>query len=148
MVRQGVNALPTSSANISATTDFRTSGQHSTAEGLHPEGKGPLATGGLASTSSEVVQLVNGITADVAQAPVQRDVGGPVGVAGGGTRTVTGETVDTIEGRLQQANDEPTGVAGKRPQPVNGTPGDVAKAEEDSSEWFWRLFEQSGYERW
>ena len=79
MVRQEVNALPTSSANISATTDFRTSGQHSTAEGLHPEGKGPLATGGLASTSSEVVQLVNGITADVAQAPVQRDVGGLVG---------------------------------------------------------------------
>lgn len=139
---RGVNSLPISSANISATTDFRVPNQHSTAEGLHLEGKGPLATGGLAGTSSEAVQLMNVIPVKVAPAPVQRVVEGSLEVAGSGTRTVT----DTVEGRLQPANGEPTGVARKRPQPVSEATGDVARDKEDISEWFWRLLEQSGYE--
>ena len=31
---------------------------------------------------------------------------------------------------------------------VVGNPADVAPAEGDSSEWFWLLLEQTGYERW
>lgn len=130
MVKQGVASLTTSSANISAIPDVRTSDQRPTAERLHLARKGLVTIGGLAITPSEDVQPVNGI-------PVQRAAGRPVGVARGLTRTITGGTVDMIEGRFQQANDEPARAAGERPQPVKEMIDDVVTTKEHSSEWLW-----------
>ena len=102
-----------------AAVDCEAPNQSSTAEEAHSEVNVPVAIGGLIDATSEAAPSANVLPTYVASPPVQRVV-----------------------------TSEPTVGARERPQPVSEVTGDVARDEGESAEWFWRLLEQAGYERW
>ena len=116
---KGLNSLTISPPSIPATVDCEASTQCSTAEEAHSKAREPVVTGGLAVTTSGTAHVADNTSPCVESRPVQ-----------------------------QSATSEPTVGARGRPQPVPEVTGDVASNESEAAEWFWRLLEQAGYERW
>ena len=116
---KGLNPLTTESTSTLATENCEAPNQRSNAEEVHPEVNVPVWTGGLINATSEATPSANVLPTDVASQPAQRVV-----------------------------TSEPAAGAREGPQLVNEVIGDMARDEGEGAEWFWRLLEQDGYERW
>ena len=116
---KGLNPLTTGTTSTPATVSCEAPNQRLTAEEVQSEVNAPATTGELSEATSGAAPSANVLPTYVASPPVQRAV-----------------------------TSEPAAGPRERPQPVNEVTSDVARGEEESVEWFWRLLEQAGYERW
>ena len=126
---------------LTATTEAGTSKHRPTAKGLHLGGKDQLTTCETVDGSGVRSQLLAGI-------PVAGTGGRATDGTNGNHRPVTGETVGVDGFKAQPITGGSADTTAGRAQPMTGGVGIVAEAEVDSGEWFWRILELAGYERW
>ena len=141
---EGTDSSSINPANPLSTVNREAPQPRSTAEGLQSVVKEPASADGLIVPTNEAAQLAADSAIYVSSVPVQLPGLGLVEEAYGGTGLITGAT----GGCSQQVTGGPVAGSSERAQPVNEGVGNGSRDEVDAAEWFWRLLEQAGYERW